>query len=91
MSQIKVISNPEESLLENQSIRSWPIWEKEVSEFPWHYDSEETCYILEGRVLVTPEGGAPVEIKVGDLVTFPRGMSCRWDIKEPIRKHYKFG
>jgi uncharacterized cupin superfamily protein len=34
--------------------------------------------------------GKSVEIKAGDLVTFPKGLSCVWDIKEPIRKHYTF-
>ncbi|TNF99133.1 MAG: DUF861 domain-containing protein, partial [Gammaproteobacteria bacterium] len=60
------------------------------SSFPWTYDSQETCYLLNGRVVVTPENGEPVELKAGDLVTFPKGMNCTWDIKEAIRKHYQF-
>ncbi|MGD8371765.1 MAG: cupin domain-containing protein, partial [Syntrophobacterales bacterium] len=81
---------PSEDLLENLGVSSWPIWTKEVSEFPWQYDAEETCYLLEGDVIVTPEGGDPVEIKKGDLVTFPKGMSCTWKIRKDVRKHYKF-
>jgi hypothetical protein len=27
----------------------------------------------------------------GDLVTFPTGMKCTWDVKVPVRKHYRFG
>ncbi len=27
----------------------------------------------------------------GDLCTFPEGMSCTWDVKKAINKHYKFG
>jgi uncharacterized cupin superfamily protein len=46
--------------------------------------------VLEGRVVVTPNGGPPTEIVAGDFVTFPAGMSCTWDVKEPIRKHYSF-
>ncbi|UCH54465.1 MAG: DUF861 domain-containing protein, partial [Pseudomonadota bacterium] len=42
------------------------------------------------EVTVTPEGGKPVRIVEGDLVTFPQGMSCTWDIHVPIRKHYDF-
>jgi len=60
-------------------------------EFPWSYDSSETCYFLEGDVAVTPDGGEPVEMGKGDLVTFPTGMSCTWNIREDVRKHYKFG
>ncbi|MFP3875020.1 MAG: cupin domain-containing protein, partial [Thiohalophilus sp.] len=26
----------------------------------------------------------------GDLVTFPAGMSCTWEIREPVKKHYDF-
>ena len=51
----------------------------------------ETCYFLEGDVEVTPEGGKPVRIGKGDLVTFPTGMSCTWKVLKPVRKHYKFG
>ena len=90
MSKIKVIHNPDEKRLEKLGVRSWPIWEKEVSEFPWSYDSSETCYILEGDVVVTPTDGEPVEVRKHDLVTFPAGMSCTWKVRKAVRKYYKF-
>jgi uncharacterized cupin superfamily protein len=46
--------------------------------------------LLEGDVIVTPRGGAPVHIGAGDLVTFPAGMSCTWEIRQMVRKHYTF-
>jgi len=88
--EIKVVHNPPKEELEKMGVFNWPIWTKEVSEFPWTYDMEETCYFLEGRVVVTPDGGEPVEVGAGDLVTFPRGMSCTWKVIEPVRKHYNF-
>ncbi len=91
MSKIKIERNPDKSLLDAMRVFSWPIWEKEVSEFPWHYDSTETCYFLEGDVVVTPEGGDPVEIGKGDLVTFPEGLSCTWKIRKDVKKHYQLG
>ena len=90
MSEIKVEHDASEERLKDLGIFGWPIWTKEASEFPWQYDAQETCYLLEGDVVVTPDGGAPVEIKKGDLVTFPRGMKCRWNIRKDVRKHYKF-
>jgi uncharacterized cupin superfamily protein len=87
---IQVEHDPEESRIKALDARSWPIWTCEVSEFPWTYDSKETCYILEGEVAVTPDGGDPVTIKAGDLVVFPAGMSCRWKVTKPIKKHYQF-
>ena len=87
MSKIKVERNPAEKRLQDDGIYDWPIWTKEVSEFPWTYSSGETCYFLEGDVVVTPDGGDPVEMKKGDLVTFPEGMSCTWKIARNVKKH----
>ncbi len=90
MSEIKVEHHPSEEFLNKLGVRSWPVWTKEVSQFPWHYDSAETCFFLEGRVEVTPDGGAPVAVGAGDLVVFPAGMSCTWKVLVPVRKHYDF-
>ena len=89
MAEIKIEKLPEEKIKE-LGIRSWPIWEKEISRFDWHYDQIETCYILEGKVIVEAKGGKPVSFGPGDFVTFPKGLDCVWDIKEPVRKHYNF-
>lgn len=90
MSEIRVDKNPDAGRLRELDVKNWPIWTKEVSEFLWEYDAAETCYVLEGRVTVTPEGGEPIEIGPGDLVAFPRGMRCTWRVDAPIRKHYSF-
>ena len=60
------------------------------SEFDWQYSSTEVAYVKKGRVIVTEEGGEEVEIKTGDLVTFPKGMKCRWKVLERIEKVYTF-
>jgi uncharacterized cupin superfamily protein len=91
MNKIQVEHHPNEEKLKKLNVFNWPIWTKEISEFAWSYDTSETCYFLEGEVIVTPEGGEPVEIGKGDLVTFPAGMSCTWNIKKDVRKHYQFG
>ena len=62
----------------------------QASKFPWTYSSAETCYIIEGEVTVTPDGGEPVEIKAGEIATFPAGMSCTWDVHSDLRKHFSF-
>lgn len=76
---------------EKQHAQGWPIWEKEASEFPWEYDEQETCLILEGEVTITNEDGETFEILPGDYVVFPKGMKCTWRINKDVRKHYKFG
>ena len=84
------IRRPTKEELDRLGVEGWPIWEHEEAVFPWTYEETETCYILEGEVVVTPEGGEPVTIRAGDLVTFPAGMSCTWDIRRRIRKNYSF-
>ena len=75
---------------ESREAESWPIWEKGASTFPWDYDEQETCLILEGRAVVkTPD--VAIEFGAGDYVVFPKGLTCTWEIKKKIRKHYKFG
>jgi len=89
MTDIK-IEKLDKATIDKRGITKWPIWTKEVSRFDWSYDSTEECYILEGKVSVEAKGGKTVEFGKGDFVTFPKGLSCTWDIKEPVRKHYNF-
>ena len=87
--EIKVVKLSQEQL-KQMKVSEWPIWEKEASHFPWSYDSIEECFILEGDVTVETADGASVHFGKGDFVTFPKGLSCTWNIKKPIRKHYRF-
>lgn len=88
MTQIIIETNPDAARLASLGVDHWPIWEKEASEFPWEYFEEEISYILEGHAIITPEGGEPVEISKGDLVTMPSELICKWKVVEPIRKRY---
>ena len=38
----------------------------------------------------TKEGGDPQQFGRGDLITFPAGLTCTWDIAEAVEKHYDF-
>jgi uncharacterized protein len=48
----------------------------------------ETMVILKGRVRITTNGGAPVEIASGDVFVLPAGWSGRWETVETVRKVY---
>ena len=88
MSEIKV-KKPSSDELEQLDVDSWSPWSCEPSSFDWEYSSQETAYVLEGKVRVTSDSGT-VEFGKGDLVTFPKGMKCKWDVIETIRKVYRF-
>lgn len=92
----------------------WGTWGCDAGSFPWSYGDNESCYLLEGKVTVTPtDGRKPATFGKGDFVTFPAGklglwtilnscwmegltffvltgMSCQWDVAEPVKKHFKF-
>jgi hypothetical protein len=84
------IEKPTLAQLKDLKVFSWDVWTKEVSTFDWDYDEKEVCYFLEGEVTVkTPY--ETVSFGKGDLVTFPQGLSCTWQVKKAVKKHYKFG
>ncbi|CAL5185029.1 unnamed protein product [Lathyrus oleraceus] len=88
---VKIETNPSEEKLTQLGVRQWSKWGCPPSKFPWTYDSKETCYLLEGKVKVTPNGAnESVEFGAGDLVVFPKGMSCTWDVSVAVDKHYIF-
>jgi uncharacterized cupin superfamily protein len=90
MDSITIEHNVTPAKLDVLYVDDWPVWNKEVSEFDWEYDQSETCYIVEGSAIVTPENGEPVKIEAGDLINFPKGLKCVWKITEAIEKHYSF-
>ncbi|WP_225896064.1 cupin domain-containing protein [Dendronalium phyllosphericum] len=48
------------------------IWQKEVCKFP---RTQEIHYFLVNNAIATPNGGQPVQMGKGYLMTFAAGMS----------------
>jgi len=90
MSEITWERNPAPAKLEVLGVYDWPVWHSEIDRFPWTYAKTEVCYLVEGSATVTPDEGDPVTLEAGDLVTFAKGLSCRWEVHSPIEKHYRF-
>jgi hypothetical protein len=90
MDHISIEHNVSPAKLDVLYVDDWPVWSKEVSEFDWEYDKTETCYIVEGKAVVTPNNAEAVTIESGDMVIFPKGMKCHWKIVEPLEKHYHY-
>ena len=75
---------------EAAACKNWPIWNCQPGTFDWEYTEKETCLILEGKVTVTDKTYS-VSFGPGDLVIFPQDLSCTWQVKEAVKKHYNFG
>ncbi len=77
------------SVIIQYGIKNWPIWESGVNKFSWYYKEKEICLIIEGEARIKTEEGKIYIIKSGDLVEFPEGLSCEWQINKKIKKHYR--
>jgi uncharacterized cupin superfamily protein len=83
-----VVKKPSEQ--ESATCQAWPIWTCEPSNFDWVYTEKETCLLIEGKVTVT-DGKDSVSFGPGDLVVFPEGLECNWNVQEAVKKYYNFG
>eukprot|EP01082_Thalassiosira_pseudonana_P014968 g13436.t1 g13436 contig8:678611-679129(-) len=89
--EIEVVEQPSEEFLNEKGVFYWGTWGCPASKFPWTYSESESCYLLAGKVTVTPtDGRKAATFGKGDFVTFPAGMSCTWDVSEAVEKHYMF-
>ena len=62
------------------------LWECSAGEFDWHYDLEETVYVLGGSVVLESESLPPTRYGAGDVIFFKRGATVRWYVEDHIRK-----
>jgi uncharacterized protein len=87
-----IFRNSDVLLVRNsQSDFRWGTWGYLSGKFPWNYGENESCYLLSGKVTVTPvDGHLAVKFEKGDFVTFQAGLSCEWDVTELVQKHFKF-
>ena len=83
------IEKPSKEELDKLGIDNWSPWSCGPSTFDWEYSCTEVAYVFEGKIKVKTTQGE-VEINKGDLVTFPKGLKCTWNVIEPIRKVYTF-
>ena len=79
------------SVIIQYGIKNWPIWECEPINFLWNYNEKEICLIIAGEANIKIDGGESYFIKAGDLVEFPKGLSCEWQIVKTIKKHFRLG
>lgn len=69
-------------------IDAWPLWKDGVGSRVLDHDAVERSYFLEGTAILTPEGGEPVLVGKGDLVTVPAGR-CVWEVIDTVRRRYR--
>jgi uncharacterized protein len=62
------------------------VWDCTPGKFMWHYDVDETIYILDGRLVLDDGIEAPKRFGPGDVVFFPAGAAVKWHVEEHVHK-----
>ena len=59
------------------------MWAKQIS---MELRLKEICLIIEGQAKISTQNGDIFMIKAGDLVEFPAGLNCEWEVTKSIKK-----
>jgi len=92
--------SPERVVEQGASFRTWNayesadgrtfcgIWEATPGAWRISYDEWESCTLLSGHSIVTPDGEAPVHLRAGDTMVLEPGFRGVWKVVETTRKSY---
>lgn len=64
------------------------IWECTPGSYHATFSAYEYVVMLEGRIVITPDGGTPVTVKAGDAFVVESNFKGTWKIEEKVRKHF---
>ena len=66
---------------------SWHVvWECTEGRFDWHYDNDETAFILSGEVFISGATIKEHRVTAGDMILFAAGSTYTWRVTMPVRK-----
>ena len=64
-------------------------WECTPGTYHATYKAYEFVHLIEGRIVITPDGGTPVTVQAGDAFVIEADKGT-WKIEETVRKHFDF-
>jgi len=67
-----------------------PYWEATPGSYHATYSAYEFVHLIEGRIVITPDGGTPVTVVAGDAFVVEKDFRGTWKIEEKVRKHFDF-
>jgi uncharacterized cupin superfamily protein len=63
-------------------------WEATPGTYHATYSEYEFVHMMEGRIVITPDGGTPVTVTAGDAFVIEAGFKGTWKIEQAVRKHF---
>jgi len=64
------------------------VWECSPGVFARAVRQAEFVHVVAGHGFFTPDGGAPMELRAGDVAYFPADCRGVWEVRESLRKTY---
>jgi uncharacterized protein len=61
------------------------MWDCTAGRFNWHYELDETVYLLEGSVVIKDSNGVH-QLSAGDSFLFKAGTHAEWTVDSYVRK-----
>jgi len=63
------------------------LWRCDPMSFDYEFPGDESFLVISGLVRIElKEGGETIELKKGDVASFPKGTRSVWTILEPLEK-----
>ena len=62
------------------------IWDCTAGKFNWHYEVDETVYVLEGRVVINDPTGNSRTLKPATRSSFREAQKAEWTVDCYVRK-----
>ena len=66
-------------------------WKSTVGKYHTIYADprmHEFVHVIEGTLIITPNGGEPITLRPGDAFVIEPGFDGTWEVVEPVRKHF---
>jgi uncharacterized protein len=88
----KVAGNPtmktwvEYTAEDGSSVSGW--WSATPGTYHATYTDLEFVHMIEGEIVITPDGGAPVTVTAGDAFVVEKDFVGTWEIKKEVFKHF---
>jgi len=64
------------------------VWDCTAGKWNWDYTWDEFVMILEGEAIISPVGGKPFTLRVGDFASFPLGLKVEWHVPKYVKKTF---
>lgn len=63
-------------------------WEATTGTYHVIYDAWEFVHLIEGEIVITPDGEASYTVGPGDAFVVEANFAGTWEIKEKVLKHF---